>query len=169
MYFGTCGKRKNVKSVIRAYALLPASTRAEYKLVISNPNDEVKSAVAENDIAGDVSYVERVSEEDKPLIYRNASAFVWVSLYEGFGLPIVEAMAAGVPVVCSNVTSIPEVAGDAAVLVNPWDIRAIAEGIERCLYDAPFREDLIARGYENIKRFSWDDSARKLHDIIMSV
>ena len=70
---------------------------------------------------------------------------------------------------CSNVTSIPEIAGDAAVLSNPWDIRTIAEGIERCLYDKQFRAALIDKGYENIKRFSWDASARKLHDIIVNL
>ena len=98
-----------------------------------------------------------------------ASVMVWLSLYEGFGLPIVEAQAAGTPVVCSNATCLPEVAGDAAVLMEPRDIDAIAAAIERCLDDEPFRQDLIAKGYENIKRFSWDNSAKKLHDIIMSV
>ena len=98
-----------------------------------------------------------------------ASLLVWLSIYEGFGLPIVEAQAAGVPVVCSNVTSLPEVAGDAAVLVDPMDTAATTAAMERCLYDAPFRQDLIAKGRENVKRFSWDESAKKLHDIILSL
>ena len=167
LYFGVCRKYKNVESIIRAYTLLPDSTRKEYSLVISNPDESVKACAVESGI--DVCYIRDVDSKDKAAIYQMASVLVWVSLYEGFGLPIVEAMASGVPVVCSNVTSIPEIAGDAAVLSNPWDIRTIAEGIERCLYDKQFRAALIDKGYENIKRFSWDASARKLHDIIVNL
>ena len=167
LYFGACRPYKNVESIIKAYAGLSEATRREYGLVISNPTDAIKTCADENDV--NVCYIEKVSNEDRAAIYQMASVFVWPSLCEGFGIPIIEAMAAGVPVVCSNATSIPEVAGDAAVLVEPMDINAITNGIERCIYDEQFRNGLIAKGYENIKRFSWDDSAKKLHDIIMSV
>ncbi|MCR4817755.1 MAG: glycosyltransferase family 4 protein [Fretibacterium sp.] len=167
LYFGTCGPRKNVESVVRAYARLPEATRHEYALVITNPSDAVKACAAENNVTP--HYLSGVSTEDKPAVYQMASVLVWLSIYEGFGLPIVEAQAAGTPVVCSNVTSLPEVAGDAAVLVEPMDTEAAAAAIERCLYDAPFRQDLTARGRENIKRFSWDNAAEKLHDIIINL
>ena len=167
LYFGTCGPRKNVESVIRAYAHLPEAVRKEYVLVITNPLEATKACAAENDVTP--CYIDGVSATDKSAVYQMASVLVWPSFYEGFGLPIIEAQAAGTPVVCSNVTSLPEVAGDAAVLVEPMDTEAMAAGIERCLYDVPFRQDLIAKGRENVKRFTWDDAAKKLHDIIMSV
>ncbi|MCR4818354.1 MAG: glycosyltransferase family 4 protein [Fretibacterium sp.] len=167
LYFGTCGPRKNVESVVRVYARLPEATRHEYALVITNPSDAVKACAAENNVTP--HYISGVRTEDKPAVYQMASVLVWLSVYEGFGLPIVEAQAAGTPVVCSNVTSLPEVAGDAAVLVGPMDTEAAAAAIERCLYDAPFRQDLTAKGRENIKRFSWDNAAEKLHDIIINL
>ncbi len=167
MYFGRCGPRKNVESVIRAYARLSETVRRKYALVITNPTETVKACAVENHVMP--CYVDRVSMEDKSAVYQMASVLVWPSFYEGFGLPIIEAQAAGIPVVCSNVTSLPEVSGDAAVLVDPMDTEATTAAMERCLYDTPFRQDLIVKGHENVKRFSWDESAKKLHDIIMSV
>ncbi|MCR4817757.1 MAG: glycosyltransferase family 4 protein [Fretibacterium sp.] len=167
LYFGTCGPRKNVESVIRSYARLPEAVRREYALVITNPQEATKSCAAENVVTP--CYIDGVSAEDKAAVYQMASVLVWPSLYEGFGLPIVEAQAAGTPVVCSNVTSLPEVAGDAAVLVEPKDTEAMAAAIERCLYDEPFRQDLITKGHRNVRRFNWDDSARRLHDIIVTL
>ena len=156
-----------MESVIRAYARLPEATRREYALVITNPKDAVKACAVENGITP--HYIANVAAEDKPAVYQMASVLIWLSLYEGFGLPIIEAQAAGTPVVCSNVTSLPEVAGDAAVLVDPMDTEAASAAIERCLYDVPFREDLIAKGHENVKRFTWDDAARRLRDVILSL
>ncbi len=98
-----------------------------------------------------------------------ASVFVWPSLFEGFGLPILEAQASGVPVVSSNATSMPEVAGDSAILVDPKDTKAIASAVERVLTDDELHKNLVMKGFENIKRFSWDESAKKLHDIILSL
>ncbi len=167
LYFGTCGPRKNVESVIRAYARLPETVRKEYALVITNPTAAVKACAVENNVTP--CYVDGVSAEDKAAVYQMASVLIWLSIYEGFGLPVIEAQAAGTPVVCSNVTSLPEVAGDAAVLVDPMDTEAIADAIERCLYDEPFRQELIAKGHENVKRFNWDESAKKFHDIIVNL
>ena len=167
LYFGTCTRRKNVESVIRAYARLPEAVRKEYALVITNPLEGTKACAAGSGITP--CYVDGVSAEDKAAVYQMASVLVWPSLYEGFGLPIIEAQAAGTPVVCSNVTSLPEVAGDAAVLVEPMDTEALAAGMERCLYDASFRQNLIAKGHKNVSRFTWDDSAKRLHDILVNL
>lgn len=167
LYFGTSVPRKNVESVIKAYARLSEATRQEYALVITNPKEAIKACAVENNVTP--HFIENVSKEDKAAVYQMASVLVWLSIYEGFGLPIIEAQAAGTPVVCSNVTSLPEVAGDATVLVDPMDTETTTAAIERCLYDAPFRQDLIAKGHENIKRFSWDDAAKRLHDIILNL
>jgi glycosyltransferase involved in cell wall biosynthesis len=101
--------------------------------------------------------------------YRLARAFVFPSLYEGFGLPPLEAMACGTPVVTSNLSSLPEVAGGAAVLVDPYDIEAIADGIRRAISDEPLRADLIARGRARVHDFSWQVAARKTHAIYMGI
>ena len=93
--------------------------------------------------------------------YRLARAFVFPSLYEGFGLPPLEAMACGTPVVTSNVSSLPEVAGGAALLVDPYDVDAIADGIVRAVTDETLRADLIARGTERARSFSWAQSVKR--------
>ena len=101
--------------------------------------------------------------------YRLARAFVFPSLYEGFGLPPLEAMACGSPVVTSNVSSLPEVAGGAALLVDPYDANAIAGGIVQAVTDESLRADLITRGLERARSFSWPQSVKKIHEIYMQV
>lgn len=169
LHFGSCLPQKNVETLIKAYSMLPDKIRNEYVLMITNPNDSVKRFAESNDIAQRVIYAEDIPESDKPGIYQLASLFVWPSLYEGFGIPVLEAMASGVPVICSNSTSMPEVAGDAAILVDPLDDSGMSKEIEHVLTDSDLRNELIAKGYENIKRFSWDNSAKKVHDIIMNL
>ena len=169
LYFGSCGTHKNVESLVKSYALLPSAVRNEYRLVITNPSDSVKACADACGVSGHVQYLYRVPDADKPGIYRGASLFVWPSLYEGFGIPILEAQASGVPVVSSNAGVMPEVTGDSAVLADPKDTEAIASAIQRVLTDEALRRDLVMKGFENIKRFSWDESAKKLHDIILSL
>ena len=153
---------------MKAYSILPAEFMDTYKLVITNPSNEIKDLVNAQGISEHVHYLDEVPDEDKPGIFRGASLFVWPSLYEGFGLlPILEAQASGVQVVCSNAASMPEVAGDSAILFDPHDTEAIASAIERVLTNEDLRDELAAKGCENIKRFSWDKSAQKLHDIII--
>jgi glycosyltransferase involved in cell wall biosynthesis len=98
-------------------------------------------------------------------MYRLAGVFVFPSLYEGFGLPPLEAMASGTPVVTSNVSSLPEVAGDAAVLVDPYDPAAIADGMYRVLTDESLRRGLRQRGVARASQFSWEASVRRVRDI----
>ena len=169
LYFGSCATHKNVESLVKSYALLPSDLRAEYPLVITNPSDSVKACAEGCGVSGQVQYLYRVPDADKPGIYRGASVFVWPSLYEGFGIPILEAQASGVPVVSSNAGVMPEVTGDSAVLADPKDTESIASAIQRVLTDEALHSDLVMKGFENIKRFSWDESAQKLHDIITSL
>ena len=170
LYFGSCNAHKNVPALVKAYSILPAEFMDTYKLVITNPSNEIKDLVNAQGISEHVHYLDEVPDEDKPGIFRGASLFVWPSLYEGFGLlPILEAQASGVPVVCSNAASMPEVAGDSAILFDPHDTEAIASAIERVLTNEDLRDELAVKGCENIKRFSWDKSAQKLHDIIINL
>jgi glycosyltransferase involved in cell wall biosynthesis len=103
------------------------------------------------------------------VFFEAASAFVFPSLYEGFGLPPLEAMACGTPVVTSNVSSLPEVVNDAAVLVNPENVFDIARGIREVLLDEALRADLIRKGYQQVRRFSWAQTARQVLEIYQEV
>jgi len=97
-----------------------------------------------------------------PALYRQAEALVYPSLYEGFGLPPLEAMACGTPVLTSNTTSLPEAVGDAAVMVDPTDVEALAEGLARVLFDGALRRDLRARGLARAAEFRWERTAARL-------
>uniref|UniRef100_UPI0025BAF438 glycosyltransferase family 4 protein n=1 Tax=Halovivax sp. TaxID=1935978 RepID=UPI0025BAF438 len=116
-----------------------------------------------------VRHLGYVPAEDLPALYRTATAFVYPSLYEGFGLPPLEAMACETPVVASEAASIPEVVGDAALLVDPRDADEIASALERVLTDAKLRDELIDAGRARARAFSWRTSARRLADVFEEV
>ena len=111
----------------------------------------------------DVRFFGFVPDRTLAALYRLASVFAFPSLYEGFGLPPLEAMACGTPVVTSKLSSLPEVVGDAAVFVDPWSTEDIADGLVRALDDETLRADLRAKGLERVKTFSWERSVRSLH------
>jgi glycosyltransferase involved in cell wall biosynthesis len=154
---------ENVGGLIKAFAQLRA--RIPHDLVLSG----IKNYKAEKDLAGierhglgdRVKLTGSVEESDLPVIYSLADAFVLPSLYEGFGIPLLEAMACECPIVTSTAGSCPEVAGDAAELVNPRDPRDIARGIEKVVGDGAYANELRARGRKRVAQFSWDKSARK--------
>ena len=108
-----------------------------------------------------VHFTGYVEEEDLPALYNGASLFVFPSLYEGFGLPVLEAMACGTPVITSNTSSLPEVAGDAAILVDPENVEAIVEAMRRVLADRALAAELQAKGLERAKQFTWERTARE--------
>lgn len=110
-----------------------------------------------------------VSEKELDRLYKNASLYVFPSLSEGFGLPPLEAMARGVPVVSSNATCLPEILGDAALYFNPLDIDDMAEKIKKALLDEDLKEKLVKRGYEQIKKYSWEKMAKKTLDLYLNV
>ncbi|MCX7917546.1 MAG: glycosyltransferase family 4 protein, partial [bacterium] len=112
-------------------------------------------------IRKDIIITDYVSYEDLPLLYNGCDIFIYPSLYEGFGLPILEAMRCGVPVITSNVSSMPEVAGDAAILVNPEDEEEIGAAIIKLLDDRELRDKLIKKGLERSKIFTWENTARQ--------
>jgi len=106
-----------------------------------------------------IVFVGLIDDDKLPEFYRGAVVFIFPSLYEGFGLPPLEAMACGTPVLTSNVTSLPEVVGDAALMVDPYDVDAIAEGIKRLIGDDNLRKELSQKGLARAKLFSWDRTA----------
>jgi glycosyltransferase involved in cell wall biosynthesis len=114
-----------------------------------------------NKIGDDAKYMGYIQTKNLAYIYNLANLFIFPSLYEGFGLPPLEAMASGCPVVVSNVASLPEVCGDAAYYVNPYDVESIADGIYKVVNDKELRENLVQKGLERAKLFSWEKSARE--------
>ena len=108
-------------------------------------------------------------QETLASFYRLAGAFVFPSLYEGFGLPLLEAMACGTPVITSNVSSLPEVAGDAALLVDPYDVEALARAMVRIFNDRPLRDMLVARGHTRARQFSWAESVSRIRSVYLDV
>ena len=145
----TLEPRKNLARLVRAYAALPTATKARHPLVIVGArgwlNHELERTLTPLEAAGTVRRLGYVGEDELPALYAGAHAFAFPSLYEGFGLPVLEAMASGVPVLTSNVSSLPEVAGDAALLVDPNDEDALREGLVRLLDDSAWRTNASAR------------------------
>ena len=173
LYAGNVKPHKNLGRLIEAFDMVRRRNLEHLKLVLIG--DEIskyaalRRAVHRHQLHRYVRFLGYLPEETLAVMYRLAGVFVFPSLYEGFGLPPLEAMASGTPVVTSNVSSLPEVAGDAAVLVDPYDPAAIADGIERVLTDERLRHDLRRRGLARAKQFSWEDSVRRVHEIYCQV
>jgi alpha-1,3-rhamnosyl/mannosyltransferase len=164
LHVGVEEPRKNVGALVEAYRRLPAGLRERYTLALAGHGgwgDSPAAADAASDAPGEVRRLGPVSEEDLPPLYAGAALFVFPSLYEGFGLPPLEAMACGAPVLVSSVASLPEVVGEAAELCDPTPA-AIAVAIERVLGDPSHRAELRRRGLLRAREFNWVESARLL-------
>ena len=161
---GTIEPRKNLARLIDAYSSIPHHDDFDL-LIAGGPGwmyDEIYAAPVKFGVSRNVRFLGFVPESDLPPLYSLATLFVYPSLYEGFGLPVLEALACGAPVIASNNSSIPEVTGDAAILVDPRDTEALREAVARLLDDESTRLDLSRRGPERAAKFSWDASARQL-------
>jgi glycosyltransferase involved in cell wall biosynthesis len=159
---GSLEPRKNIGRLLSAWALLESRKEIDedVHLVVAGGKSSLFRDAGLPALPDKVVLTGYVADEDLPALYSSALVFAYPSLYEGFGLPPLEAMACGAPVVTSGSTSIPEVTGHAALLVDPHEIESIAEGIRSVLGDADLRASLRAAGLERVKVFGWDDSAR---------
>ncbi len=157
--------KKNIDRTIEAYKQLPESDRPEFKLIIPGYNGKF----IEKDIKGLTIINKGFTQKELSEFYNNAMAFVFPSLHETFGMPILEAMSCGCPVITSNVTACPEVAGDAALLVNPYSVEEIREAMERIIDDKHLREELSEKGIERAKQFTWEKSAQKHLEVFRKV
>jgi len=171
LYLGTLQPRKNLIRLIEAFQAACQSTQNRtLKLVIAGKKgwlfDEIFNRTKELNLAGQVVFPGYVDEADKAGLLSGAMAYVFPSLYEGFGLPVLEAMACGAPVLTSHNSSLPEVAGEAALLVDPHRVDAIAAGLEQLITDASRRQELARKGYQQIRNFSWAQSAAQVWQII---
>jgi len=171
LYAGRISPHKNLVRIIEAFSALRSELEKEQKfknlkLIIIGDDlsgqPDLRRTVIRSGVQNEVRFLGFVPIEVLRIFYDAAKVFVFPSLYEGFGLPPLEAMAHGTPVVTSNVSSLPEVVGQAAVLVNPENVFEIMHAIHRVLVDETLREKLKDRGYKQAQRFSWDDSARQI-------
>ena len=170
LYVASRRPYKNIDGLIRAYRLLKDRYSIEHKLVITGlggrADPALFSLVKESGLEGDVIFTGFVPDEELPTLYSGAELFVYPSFYEGFGLPILEAMACGVPVACSNRTSLPEVAADAAILFEPSNIEEMAHSIHKILSEGALKEELIRRGRKRVEEFSWQKTANKVLSVL---
>ncbi|MCL5962572.1 MAG: glycosyltransferase family 4 protein [Chloroflexi bacterium] len=167
-YLGGLDVRKNVGRLIQAFARFKRESDNRVKLAIAGkpisqsslfPN--LKDVVKKEGIADSVIFLGKVPEEDCPALYNAARLFVYPSLYEGFGLPPLEAMACGTPVVCSNASSLPEVVGDAAITVDPTNVDALAQAMRHVLGSVELQEQLRQKGLQRAQRFTWKKTAEQ--------
>jgi glycosyltransferase involved in cell wall biosynthesis len=170
--FGSIERRKNSLELIKAYELLPEEYKKQYQLVLFGFRGWEKSLefdyVNLHHIKG-VIFLDYVSEQEKCNLYENSKMFVFPSLSEGFGLPILEAFASETPVITSNTTSLPEVAGNAAILVNPEDRIAIKDAIKKLLEDKFLIDKLIQAGKHQYEKFNWKITAEKIFRILYEI
>jgi len=170
-YFLCVSNRKAHKNELRTLeAFSKANLPPEVKLVFTGkPNEELTALMEKLKVTNRVHFTHFVALEDLPSLYKSASGLVFASLYEGFGLPVIEAMACGTPVITSNTTSLPEVAGDAAILVNPLDVDDISTAMNQLYFNEALREKLIAKGFIQAKKFSWEKTAEKVRKALNEV
>jgi glycosyltransferase involved in cell wall biosynthesis len=155
---------KNVETLVEAFARLPQPMRAAYDLILVGDfrrRPELREQAVRHGIGAQTVFTGVVSDDRLIELYRRAALFVFPSRYEGFGLPVLEAMACGCPVISSNAASLPEVAGDAAILLDPSDAEGFAHAMERVLADPRLRRDLRERGLQRAVQFPWDRTARE--------
>ena len=166
LYVGRIEKKKNTPALVEALAILRENNKnIKHKLVLvgdaSFGYDEVNYIIREFDLDNEVIMTGWVDEVDLPYFYNGASAFIFPTNYEGFGIPLLQAMACGVPIASSWASSIPEVVGEAALLFDPYNVQLMAQAMERIITDINLREKLIKLSQERIINFSWEKSARE--------
>lgn len=172
LHVGTLEPRKNTKRLIEAYLRLRKTGAIKHKLVITGAKgwlyDEVLLLMQDTVYRNEIIFTGYIDIEDLPSLYSGADVFVYPSLYEGFGLPPLEAMACGTPVITSNVSSLPELVGDVGILVDPYSVDEIADAIYRVVSDDKLREDMRQKGLKRAKIFSWEKAAREMLNVIES-
>jgi glycosyltransferase involved in cell wall biosynthesis len=163
LHVGTNKPHKNLVRLVEAWAALPQPLRAANMVILAGAHDrrypEPQLAVARLGLGDEVRFLGNVSDHDLPMLYAGALGFVFPSLYEGFGLPVLEAMASGVPVACSNRPSLPEVVGQAALLFDPERVSDITAALQRMLAEPQLRQRLAHAGREQAELFSWSRTA----------
>ncbi|MBI4121883.1 MAG: glycosyltransferase family 4 protein [Parcubacteria group bacterium] len=169
LFLGTLEPRKNCESVIRAFDRV-AETSPETHLILAGgwgwETDGIKKVLASAKHRNRIRLLGYVDRADKPALYRGAAVFVFPSFYEGFGFPVLEAMSQGCPVITSTASSLPELAGDAAICVPPHDVNMLAEAMQSVLHDPQSYTAMIEKAQVRSQQFRWEDTAKRFIDLI---
>ena len=168
LHVGTLQPRKNLVRLMEAARTVAQTELADISLVLAGRPGWLAAPIlqAARECGPLVRVLEYVPDEDLPGLYSGAAVFAFPSLFEGFGFPVLEAMACGTPVVCANTSSLPEVAGTAALLVDPLDVAALATALTRALTDPAVRAELVARGFRQVQRFTWARAADEVWAVL---
>ena len=171
IYVGSLLPRKNIPNLVLAFSLFKKEIKSDLKLLLAGRNywgmDELYKTIKENGLENEVIFTNRLSDEDLAQVFGAAMALTFVPYYEGFGIPLIEAMEIHVPIISSNTTSLPEVAGEAALLVNPLKPEEIKNAMVKLYQDENLRKNLIEKGIKQKENFSWDKSADLLWKSIL--
>jgi glycosyltransferase involved in cell wall biosynthesis len=166
VFIGALNPRKNLVNLFKAFDIFKTNNSAQTKLLVVGEkmwwNKKIKTSFKEMKFQEDVVFTGRLSPEALKNVIGSAMALTYVSLFEGFGIPIIEAFKSEIPVITSSVTSMPEIAGDAALLIDPFDAQSIAEAMLKISNDKKLCIELIERGKQRSKLFTWDNTARNL-------
>ncbi|MBD2109761.1 glycosyltransferase family 1 protein [Nodosilinea sp. FACHB-13] len=164
LFVSTLEPRKNVVRLIQVFDRLKTQHKIDHQLVLVGQKgwqfEPIFEAIAASPWRHHIRHLDYLSDAEVAYCYQNADVFAYPSLYEGFGLPVLEAMTLGCPVVTANTSSLPEVAGDAALLIDPTSVEDLAEALERVVGDRPLRQTMIAKGYQQAAQFSWTRTAK---------
>lgn len=166
LYPGNQRSYKNLDRLVQAYAVSRLPNLGIRLGMTGRPNPALIEAATRLGVQDGLHFFGWVEDDELPALYRGALAVAFVSLYEGFGLPIIEAMASRVPVLTSNVSAMPEVAQDAAIVVDPYDVSAIADGLNRMVESPALRDELVAKGVVRARAFDWHLAADQLWDVV---
>lgn len=174
MYVGAEEPRKNIQVLINSFDKLKSKISQIKLLKVGTPNylrvrEKLLKQIESLNLQKDVIFAGYVPESELAKIYNAVDLFVFPSLYEGFGIPPLEAMACGTPVITSNSSSLPEVVGDAAIIIDPYDANKFAEEMYEVLTEDGLREEMIRKGLDRSKMFSWEKAARKTREIYEQV
>jgi glycosyltransferase involved in cell wall biosynthesis len=165
LYVGNSKPHKNLPHLIKSFSHAKIDSRI--KLVLTATiTPALKQLIQNHSLENRIIFTKTLTENELANYYRGAIALIFPSLYEGFGLPVVEAMASGIPVITSNVTSLPEITGNAAILVNPIDLESLSFHIEQMISNPALRQNLITKGIQQAKNFSWDNTANIVQNVL---
>jgi glycosyltransferase involved in cell wall biosynthesis len=171
-FIGSISHNKNIKNLVSAFKII-SKKYPNLNLVlfgeISPEFSNIKEAIKNLGLEKKIIITNSTVGEEKTSLFRNSIALVFPSFHEGFGLPVLEAQSLGIPVLTSNITALPEVAGKGALFINPFKVEDIAKGMEKIAFDETLRKDLIKKGFENVKRFSWETTAKETLKILREV
>ncbi|MFZ2193016.1 MAG: glycosyltransferase family 1 protein [Candidatus Moraniibacteriota bacterium] len=170
LFMGRLEKRKNIEGIISAFEMFKEKTGARHKLVLGGKfgygEVEIKDKIRKSKFKQDIILVGFVSEERKWQLFKHANVFLFPTFYEGFGIPVLEAQSIGVPVITSNCSSLLEISDGSSFLVDPNEVKMIADSIEILTNDEETRNAIIKKGYENVKRFSWEKCSDQIAVIL---